>query len=279
MGARVIRLFHLFDELSALISGMFNSANTLLWTCFIVALMMYMFGIIIMQALMTSGDLQHENLHHWFGSVDRSMSTMFEVILGGIDWGLVLETLCYDVSPVMGLIMATYIIITLFFMMNLVCGVFVDRVTKTVREDKDEHFARRLSEAFITVTPDGQENENEVNLEDFTRKLTQNHDVQAYFKSLDVQPDTASARGLFELIDADGSGNISASEIVAGCLRLRGPAKALEMALMGNDVTRIGVQVAKSFAAVERLAVTMKPVPKLLQQMDEVLQQLDTGGG
>merc|ERR1719401_2990123 len=51
-----------------------------------------------------------------------------------------------------------------------------------------------------------------------------------YFRSINV--DTSEAQGLFELIDVDGSGTVDANEIVQGCLRLKGTARALDVALL-----------------------------------------------
>jgi|ERR1712080_303523 len=43
--------------------------------------------------------------------------------------------------------------------------------------------------------------------------------------------DIHQAKGLFDLLDQDGSGNVDTVEFVSGCLRLRGNAKALDMSL------------------------------------------------
>merc|ERR1719440_1645900 len=54
--------------------------------------------------------------------------------------------------------------------------------------------------------------------------------IQLYFKSVDLDP--SEARSLFKLMDADQSGTVEAEEFVMGCLRLRGTAKAIDLATL-----------------------------------------------
>jgi len=68
------------------------------------------------------------------------------------------------------------------------------------------------------------------------------------FQSLDL-----SARDswtLFKLLDEEGNGDINLMEFMEGCLRLRGPAKALDIACVMDESRRIKRRV---FLADERL--------------------------
>merc|ERR1712157_668080 len=104
-------------------------------------------------------------------------------------------------------------------MMNLVTGVFVENVTKTVREDKDNYMAQCISELFLQT-----DDSEEITFEEFNDKI-HTEVMHDYFKAIDVDP--SEAKNLFQLLDADGSGSVDADEIVNGCLKLRGPAKSL----------------------------------------------------
>merc|ERR1740117_2326712 len=50
-----------------------------------------------------------------------------------------------------------------------------------------------------------------------------------FFHLLSVE--TSQAQLLFELIDADGSGTVDSNEIVQACMRLKGEAKAFDVAI------------------------------------------------
>jgi len=54
--------------------------------------------------------------------------------------------------------------------------------------------------------------------------------VSAYFDSLGIDP--SDAWDLFKLLDVDSSQSIDVEEFIDGCMRLRGPAKALQLAKM-----------------------------------------------
>jgi len=51
-----------------------------------------------------------------------------------------------------------------------------------------------------------------------------------FMKSLEI--DAEEAKGLFLLLDADGSGTVDSEEFTQGCLRLRGPARAIDVSTM-----------------------------------------------
>merc|ERR1712032_324624 len=61
--------------------------------------------------------------------------------------------------------------------------------------------------------------------------------MQNYFKAIDVDP--SEAKGVFELLDIDDSGTIDVQEFISGCVRLRGPAKALELAVLQHELHRM----------------------------------------
>merc|ERR1712203_323342 len=76
--------------------------------------------------------------------------------------------------------------------------------------------------------------------EDFRTKL-QTNAMQEYFKQINVE--VAEARSLFDLLDEDGSGSIDSKEIAEGCLKLRGPARALELSLIARDIVDLQVSI------------------------------------
>merc|ERR1719189_2562779 len=56
----------------------------------------------------------------------------------------------------------------------------------------------------------------------------------AFFKDIDLC--ISEAKGLFMLLDSDGSGQIDMDEFLSGCLNLRGPARALDMQLLMREL-------------------------------------------
>merc|ERR1719503_323985 len=112
--------------------------------------------------------------------------------------------------------------------MNVVTGVFVESVVENARKEKDLILINNVRELFQSQLDKPQ--------------------MQEAFKAINV--DCSEARGLFRLLDLDGSGGVNAEEFLSGCLRLRGPAKALDMALLIREVRLMEKKTAKIFSVV-----------------------------
>merc|ERR1712070_119367 len=65
--------------------------------------------------------------------------------------------------------------------------------------------------------------------------------LTAFFDALNI--DHSEAKTVFDLLDTDGGGVISAEEFVLGGLRLQGPAKAIEVAkfTLENQILTRGI--------------------------------------
>merc|ERR1712032_1070335 len=65
--------------------------------------------------------------------------------------------------------------------------------------------------------------------------------IRAYFASLDLN--ISEARGLFVLLDIDGSGQIHIEDFVKGCLLVRGEAKSIDLATLRYEFLRFSRQL------------------------------------
>lgn len=117
-------------------------------------------------------------------------------------------------------------------MMNVITGIFVDNAKTYAQQDKDTFVVRHVLNLFK------QSNLGEstaIDWIDFQAKLD-TRELQELFAAVEV--DVADARSLFKLIDTDNSGSVTPEELMRGWLRLQGPAKALDLALLLRDCTR-----------------------------------------
>merc|ERR1711948_104414 len=62
------------------------------------------------------------------------------------------------------------------------------------------------------------------------RSHLENQQVRAYFQTLDL--DVSQAHVLFELLDADGSNQVTIDEFLDGCMRLKGQAKSIDLNML-----------------------------------------------
>jgi hypothetical protein len=162
-----------------------------------------------------------------------ALATNLQCLLGGIDWADVSRLLMEDISWPTACLFSSYICIGMFLMMNIIVGLFVERVTMSVREDKDESSVKDLMCLFV-----GQGKEQEdITWETFAQMLDQPL-LLDFFAAIDVYPSVSDAREIFDLIDTDQGGSISSEELASGCARLKGPARALDLALLGRDLQK-----------------------------------------
>ena len=64
--------------------------------------------------------------------------------------------------------------------------------------------------------------------------------MQAFLSGLDI--DITDARIVFTLLDVDGSGGLTVEEFVDGALKLKGPAKGIDMLSMMFDLVRYNIR-------------------------------------
>merc|ERR1712050_333168 len=123
--------------------------------------------------------------------------------------------------------------------MNVVTGVFVESTMASAKDEQDYFMVSNVRELFAATSGGMSGSLTWVDFE----SLLDRSQMQAYFKAIDV--DISEAKGVFQLLDLDKSGSIDAEEFLSGCLRLRGPAKALDLALLMHEVQRVNKGLKK----------------------------------
>uniref|UniRef100_A0A7S4QBX5 EF-hand domain-containing protein n=1 Tax=Alexandrium monilatum TaxID=311494 RepID=A0A7S4QBX5_9DINO len=235
---RIVRILRLIRELRTLVSSISNSLKSLGWTVLLLLLMIYTVSLYITQMVTdhligsASAESPHaEALRRYYGSLGASMLSLFESVTGGVDWDSLVYPLIMEISPLMAVLFVLFIAFAILAMMNVVTGVFVESVLLSAKADRDIYLMNSAREIFKSV--DGGINSGILSWDDFQEKLA-TPQMQDFFKHIDV--DVSEAKGLFRLLDTDGSGSISADEFLNGCIRLRGPAKALDAAVLIEEV-------------------------------------------
>eukprot|EP00927_Polykrikos_kofoidii_P042167 TRINITY_DN3601_c0_g3_i1.p1 TRINITY_DN3601_c0_g3~~TRINITY_DN3601_c0_g3_i1.p1 ORF type:complete len:900 (-),score=148.65 TRINITY_DN3601_c0_g3_i1:61-2649(-) len=271
---RLVRVLRLVEELRTIVSSIAGSMKSLGWTLLLLFTMIYTVAICLTQLVVdhqmtkaSKGVSVDTELLYWYGSVLRTILTLYECIASGVSWDSVIQPLITEISPMVGVVFCLYIAFSIFAMMNVVTGVFVEKAMQHAQEDKEEYLATHISEAFKRADRD---DSGEVTWEEFEGRL-EAEEMQEYFKAIDV--DISEAKGLFKLIDADGSGSIDAVEFVSGCMRLRGPAKALELALLLHETNRMHEWLTdKTLRMEEQVGNTVSMLASLHEKMASVFR-------
>merc|ERR1712032_1441447 len=128
-------------------------------------------------------------------------------------------------------------------MLNVLTAVFIESTMQNTQQDREfviqnemsakRHFMHTMEFLFDELDSNGS---GKISLNELEAHLHEPH-VAAYFSALDL--DIKRVRKLFMLIDWDRSGGIDREEFTFGCLRLKGAAKSLDLAILDGEVKSI----------------------------------------
>lgn len=244
--ARVIRVMRFFRELRMMIYSILGSLKALVWSVAVLLLMFFIFGISL-----TLGTVYHlDTVEVWqsdstkmlrssFGSLPRSILSLYMAMSGGRNWGEFYDTLS-DVSGAYALLFVFFVTVAIFAVGNVVTGIFVENALESNQTDKevlvqDELDAKRayffhMQEVFEELDDD---TDGVITVDEFERKLDDER-VIAYFNVLNL--DVSDARMLFTLLDYDQSGEVAIEEFLAGCNKLKGESRSLDLAIMQMEI-------------------------------------------
>merc|ERR1719265_2377604 len=164
-----------------------------------------------------------------YGTLPTTMLSLFEGMLGGKDWGILLEPLYREVSPIASFLLLSFILFTLLAVLNVITGNFVQTSLEGAEEVKQVHRFTQAKKMFAALDLDesGCISYKEI------RSKSNTAAVCDFFKSMDM--DAADARGLFTLLDIDHSGSIEFEEFLKGCMRIQGTALTADVLLLAQD--------------------------------------------
>lgn len=253
---RLVRILQFVNELRTMVMSVASSMRSLVWTLVLMLLMMYIIGVYLCQMIADSGaedaTILTKDLVDFYGNLPRAVLSLYQAMTGGVDWNdlsLPLE----PISPIMSLIFALYIAFAVLAMMNVVTGVFVESALGSAREDREREVIHAVRKIFNM----GDQNKNGVlSWNEFAATLEDPLNMR-YFNTIGIN--SSEARGLFNLLDADDSGSISVQEFIQGCLRLRGQAKAIDLATLIYMTKRMVYWLQERLDYVEHSLETLLP--------------------
>lgn len=198
--------------------------------------------------------VEDENLVLYFGTLNRSMVSLWMAISGGIRWILLTEPLERTDNATWSLLFLVYIAFVYFFILNVVTGVFCQSATEGAQQDLDFTIEAQLKDRQMYVDRLGLLLK-EMRMDDSQPGLTaaelesqlSRPKVQSWFKALDI--DTKQTWKLFKILDSNGSGIISSEQFVEGCMILKGYATRVDVESLKWEIrdanTRSGLTAAR----------------------------------
>lgn len=273
--ARLARFLRFVMALRTLTQSIIYTLKSLIWAMVLLLLIVYSFGILFTQVVADiikehaqlieqQAGLAAEQIEakleakrvgeQYFGSLWKSMVSLYMSIAGGVSWEQVLVPL--EASGWIWVIaFIFYIAFSTLAVLNVVTGVFCqsaiesaqsdhDMVIQSILNNKEAHI-EKIKMLFTEI--DAAES-GVITFQMFQERIM-SQEVQTYFESIDL--DVWDAWTFFKLLDMDAGGAVEIEEFLLGCLRLRGNAKAMDIAKLCHDQTWLIREQARFWEFVE----------------------------
>jgi len=237
---RLIRLLKVFKELWLIINGLFQSVKTLGWVVLMMSVFIYVCAIFCTLVVghedaiydpyfQTSKGWDHEE---YFGSVPRSMFTLFQVLT--LDrWSEDVARHVIHQQPAMLPFFLCFVGLMSYGLLNIIVGVIVENTLATAKTDMDKvkksqerqriQVLSHLREVFEAADADGS---NTLSLDEV--KIAVNKpEIYNKLKLIDFpveEPDQ-----IFILLDGECTGEVAIKDFINGCLRMKGVAKSKDL--------------------------------------------------
>lgn len=234
---RVIRVMRFFRELRLLLYTIVGTMTTLFWTLIMLALVMYVFGIVIMQGTQVylldvhEGNVDQANLHEdllkYWGNIGRTMLSLYMALTGGLDWSTVADPL-QATGQLYYLVFLIYIAMLQLAILNILIGIFCEVANQVAARDIDtvleEETAKTQSYASLACVLFEELDTLGTGTITWPEFEKHSHDprMRQYFNALDIEPD--NAQRLFHALGGD-DGEVEIEEFVSGCVQVKGDAK------------------------------------------------------
>jgi hypothetical protein len=170
---------------------------------------------------------------NWNGMFQAMVSLIYS-ISGGADWGDLAEP--FWMLPFCGVAYMMFVILTIFGLLNVLVGIFVQEASEVTKSDKDfvvDAFVQKrkekeqeISDLFDSMDLD---KTGRIRYEEMSKAL-QKDNIAAYFEHLEVE--VSKVEVLFQVLDSNGDGTISKDEFMQGLRKLNGHANATDVADM-----------------------------------------------
>jgi voltage-gated sodium channel len=247
--AKIIRVMKFFRELRIMIYSIMRSMKSLAWVILILFGLFYVFSIAFSAACLVHLDTsekwdleENQELQLHFGTLDRSLLSLFMSMSGGNDWAMYYEALA-PLGFYYTALFLTFMAFALFAVVNVVTGVFVDSAKQSSHVDREvvvqeeleakKNYLRQMRAIFDEMDSD---DTGCISMDEFERKLGDER-VIAYFHAMKL--DVSDARTLFSLLDYDATDEVDVKEFLQGCYRLQGESRRLDQVFMQYEMKKV----------------------------------------
>lgn len=239
---RMMRLLKIFKDLWLIIKGLLASVGVVGWVSLLLIIALYICAIFCVQTIgesdlyvgrsedtMNFPEVQGFNNYQFFGTIPRSMFTLWNLAILVGDWDTVARAVI-EQQPELFLFFLVFIMFMTFGVMNVIIGVIVDNTmaaAKSVKDDESKIEKQKMLLAFAelrdVVTSFDLDSDGFITAEEISKGL-KDPSVRGKMKELaKYLPKLWDAEELFLLLDSSGAGKISTDSFLRSAFRIIDP--------------------------------------------------------
>jgi len=290
---RIARLLRFFHALRTFVFSIMATMQSLIWALVLLLLITYVFGIVLAQVAsdylidrQLEGQLDDSaTLTYYWGTLPRSMFTLYKTISNGLDWDTCVYPLHFLGWP-MVVVFTVYISFTCFAVINVVTGIFCVSAIETAQRNEDlmlqqqilnkEFDIARLQRLFAQMDHD---ESGVITIGEFEEHFYEPN-VQAVFDALQIS--AADAWTLWNILDSDHVNELKMVDFVGGLMRLKGNARRADfiemqalqkrMLLLLQQMTKVVCE--RSQGAEARRSRTVSKDSRISPEASDILKVL-----
>ena len=138
---RGTKLIGAVSHLQVIITAIFKSIPSIMWTGILLILIYYIFALI-------GVNLFGEAFPDWFGNIGKSMYTLFQVMTLE-SWSMGISRPVMEVFPYAWAYFVPFVLISSFIVMNVVVGIVVNAISEVTAENTKEETEDKVSETEL----------------------------------------------------------------------------------------------------------------------------------
>jgi hypothetical protein len=150
---RLVKTFRQLRPLRMLVHSLVSAGKSVFWAFLLLFMTVFCFGVILTQAFSehTGGGTRvvDEKLTFHFGTLHRSMWSLWMAISGAIPWVIIIDPLIKTGNIELNLLFVVYITFVHFFILNVVTGVFCSSAIEGAQQDLDMKTSSRTSRYML----------------------------------------------------------------------------------------------------------------------------------
>ncbi|CAJ1454900.1 unnamed protein product [Effrenium voratum] len=244
---RIVRLVRFIRSLRTLLLCIGRTLRAMAWSGVLLGLIIFLFGLIftdICTEYLAREAAEQDAAAAAFlavrcGSLEESMHTLYASITGGLTWVEARDAF-QKISPLWGILFEIYIAFCNFAVLNVMTGVFCQSAIESAEKDHElnlesvsnekEKYIRAVRRLFTQLD---ENSDGGITRREFERAWD-DPVLQTIFDALEIT--STDAWNLFAQLDRDGSGEVDVDEFLEGCMKVKGPARSIDVMCLQKDV-------------------------------------------